>query len=216
MRILTIIPCYNAEKYIRKVVNDIKKYNKHILVVDDGSIDNSYAIVKGVEGIKVIRHEKNRGKGAALKTGFRYALKNNFDAVMTVDADGQHKPSDIHNFLMNFDCADILIGNRMYNRRNMPLRRVLSNTISSYLVSKICKQKINDSQSGYRLIKSKILKNIDLELDDYQLETEILLKASKKGFKIKEIPIETIYGEEVSHINPFLVTLRFFRTITKR
>ena len=203
--------------YIGEVIKSTKKFNKNILVVDDGSTDNSYDILKKIEGIHIIKHSRNKGKGAALKAGFGYALKNNFDAVITIDADGQHKPEDIPNFLMNFNDADIILGNRMNNIGNMPLVRILANIISSYIISRICKQQINDSQSGYRLIKNEILKSIDLERDDYHMETELLLKAAKKGYKIGEVPIKVIYGGEgMSHIKPLLVPFKFIRTITRR
>src|SRR3989338_9852394 len=217
MRILTIVPCYNAERYVGEVIKSTKKFNKNILVVDDGSTDNSYNILKKIKGIHIIQHSRNKGKGAALKAGFGYALKNNFDAVITIDADGQHKPEDIPNFLMNFNDADIILGNRMNNIGNMPLVRILANIISSYIISRICEQQINDSQSGYRLIKKEILKSIDLERDDYHMETELLLKAAKKGYKIGEVPIKVIYGGEgMSHIKPLLVPFKFIRTITRR
>ena len=215
-KILVIVPCYNAGRHIRKVVGDIKKYNKHILVVDDGSTDNSYDAIKNIKGIEVIRHEKNRGKGAALKTGFSYALKNNFDAVITIDADGQHKAEDIPKFLTNFDSADIIIGNRMNNVGNMPMLRIFANIISSSIVSGICNQQINDSQSGYRLIKSEILNNMELKRDDYHMETEILLKAAEKGYTMGDVPIKVAYGGKgTSHISP-VSTLKFFRTIIER
>ena len=213
MKILTIVPCYNAERFIEDTIADIKKYQKNVLVIDDGSTDNSYNVMKKVKGIKVLRHKHNKGKGAALKTGFRYAIKNRFDAVITIDADGQHKASDIPKFVDKIHKFDIVVGSRMHNVRNMPLRRIIANGISSFIVSLKCRQKVPDSQSGYRLIKTDVIKDVKLEQDGYQMETELLLKAAPKGYKIGWVHIKTIYGKEVSHINPFKITWRFIRVI---
>lgn len=216
MKILTIVPCYNAEKFIDDTLVDIKRYSKNILVVDDGSTDKSYDVMKKVKGIKILRHKHNKGKGAALRTGFKYAIEKKYDAVITIDADGQHKASDIPKFAAKAPEFDIVVGSRMHNVRNMPLRRILANSISSFIVSLKCRQRIPDSQSGYRLIKTKLLKDVKLEQDGYQMETEILLKAAKKGYKIGYITIKTIYGQEVSHIHPFKITWRFARIIFRK
>ncbi|MBD3155281.1 MAG: glycosyltransferase [Candidatus Aenigmarchaeota archaeon] len=216
MKILTIIPCYNAEKYIESTISDIKKYQENILVIDDGSTDDSYNEMKKMKGVKILRHGKNRGKGAALKTGFNYALKNNFDAVITMDADGQHKASDIPKFIEKIDDFDIIIGNRMGDSRGMPLPNLISNRFSSYLVSRKSKNRIPDSQSGFRLIKKNIIESLDLNLDGYQMETEILLKAVKGGYKVGDVPILTIYGDQVSYISPLRVVKNFVRIMLKR
>jgi len=213
MKVLVIVPCYNAEKFIEGTIKDIQKYHKNILIVDDGSTDRSYELLKKMKYIKLMRHLHNKGKGAALKTGFSYAIKNNFDAVITIDADGQHKASDIPRFITESNRSDIIIGNRMHNIKNMPFTRIIANTLSSFLVSTKCKQEIPDSQSGYRLIKANVLKNIKLEQDDYQMETEMLLKTIRKGYRINHIPIQTVYGKEKSHINPFDITWQFVKVI---
>ena len=199
MKILVIVPCFNAENFIKDTIDDIRRYQNNVLIIDDGSTDKSYDEMKDIKGIRILRHRHNKGKGAALKTGFMYAVENNFDAVITIDADGQ------------IDKYDIITGSRMHNVRNMPLRRILANSISSFIVTLRCRQKVPDSQSGYRMIKTDVLNDVKLEQDGYQMETELLLKASKKGYKIGSVHIKTIYGKEVSHINPFTVTWRFIR-----
>lgn len=216
MKILVIVPCYNAENFIKDTIADIKRYQDNILVIDDGSTDKSYDAMEDIKGIRILRHGHNKGKGAALKTGFRYTVENNFDAVITIDADGQHKASDIPKFIDKIGKYDIIIGSRMHNVRNMPLRRIIANSISSFIVSLKCRQKVPDSQSGYRMIKREVLKDVKLEQDGYQMETELLLKASKKGYKIGSVHIKTIYGQEVSHINPFTVTWRFIRVVLRK
>jgi glycosyltransferase involved in cell wall biosynthesis len=213
MKILIVVPCYNAESFIEDTLVDIKRYYGDILVIDDGSIDKSYRNMIKVKGIKILKHKKNKGKGAALKTAFTYAIKKKYDAIITIDADGQHKASDIPKFLKEAHKYDMVIGSRMHNVRNMPLRRVFANSLSSFIVSLKCRQKVSDSQSGYRLIKTRLLKDVNLEQSGYEMETEILIKAARKGYKIGYVPIKTIYGKEVSHINPLKITLRFFRLI---
>ncbi len=216
MKILALVPCYNAEDFIEDTIIDIKRYMKDILVIDDGSTDKSYQVMSRVKGINILRHKHNKGKGAALKTGFKYAIDNGFDAVITIDADGQHKASDIPKFLSKASKYDLIVGSRMHNVRNMPLRRVIANSVSSFLVTLKCRQKVPDSQSGYRLISTKLIKDIKLDLNDYQMETEMLIKAAKMGYALGYVNIKTIYGEEVSHINPFTITWRFFRVMFKK
>ncbi|MFH1641664.1 MAG: glycosyltransferase family 2 protein [Nanoarchaeota archaeon] len=215
MKILVLIPCYNHGKYLPHVISDVKKYCNDIVVINDGSTDNTGKILSTLSGVKIFHHPINKGKGAALKTGFEYAIKNGYHAVITIDADGQHKAFDIPNFIKNSDDCHMLIGSRMYNVRHMPLRRVLANFISSFFVSLKSGMNVPDSQSGYRLIKTSALRNLDLQDDGYQMETEIILKAAKLGYKIGHIPIDTIYGTEVSHVSPIKTGIRFLKTLIK-
>lgn len=210
-RLLVIVPCFNAGRHVRCVVEGVKRFVADVVVVDDGSTDQSFKEMKQVRGVTVLRHKRNLGKGAALKTGFSFALKHKFDVVITIDADGQHKPYDIPRFVSAIPKGDIIVGSRMHRARGMPLSRLVANSLSSFFVSLLCRQKIPDSQSGFRLIKARVLRSISLSHDDYLVETEMLVRAARKGFKIVTIPIATIYGTEVSHINPMRLTYRFVR-----
>jgi len=116
---LVIIPCYNSERFIERVVKDVKKYLKDILIIDDGSTDNSLEKIKKIKNINYIALKKNKGKGAGLKTGFGYAIKKSYQAVLTIDSDYQHKPYDIPNFIKAYDKYDLIIGTRMHNTKNM-------------------------------------------------------------------------------------------------
>ncbi|MFH2028838.1 MAG: glycosyltransferase family 2 protein [Nanoarchaeota archaeon] len=213
MNILALIPSYNHGKYLPFVVEDVKKYCKDILIVDDGSTDNTSDILQKLKDVNYITHQENKGKGAALKTGFKYAIDNKYGAVITIDADGQHKAFDIPNFIKKIPEHSMIIGSRMHNVRNMPLRRILANSISSFGVSLKTGQKIYDSQSGFRMIRTDLLKDIKLDNDGYHLETEIIIKSIKQGYNIGHINIETIYGKETSHINPLKATFRFLKTL---
>ena len=134
-----------------------------------------------------------------------------------MDGDGQHSPSDIAAFV---ECcqntgADIVSGNRMLNPQDMPLVRLATNQFMSWLISLFCHQHIPDTQCGFRLIKTDVLRAIHLESSDFEIETEVLIKASKKGFKIASVGIQTIYRDEVSKIQPVRDTFRFIAYLWK-
>jgi glycosyltransferase involved in cell wall biosynthesis len=212
MKACILIPGYNESKKIGQVVANARKVINDVVVVDDGSKDNTAQLAKDA-GATVIKHEINRGKGAALKTGFNYAIENGYDAVITMDSDGQHDPDDIPNFLNAFEMlkSGIIIGSRMSDISTMPAVRKFTNKLTSFLSSMVAHQKIDDSQSGFRLITSDVLKAVKLETDRFETESEILIKASKAGFRIISVPIKTIYGDEKSKIRPVKDTYRFIR-----
>jgi glycosyltransferase involved in cell wall biosynthesis len=216
MKVLVVIPAYNEAEHIYNLIKEVKNYHLKILVIDDGSSDDTYNIAKGLE-VNVMLNLRNQGKGASLIKGFRYALENDFEAVITMDADGQHQPKDLPLFLKAAEDKDvhIVIGNRMLKAKGMPLIRVATNKFMSWFISFIGRQSIPDTQCGLRLIKRKVLERIELKTSKFETESEILIKASRMGFKIKSVPIKSIYGEEKSRINPFSDTLRFFRLIYK-
>ncbi|MFH0791422.1 MAG: glycosyltransferase family 2 protein [Candidatus Omnitrophota bacterium] len=216
LKVCVIIPAYNESISIAKIVKQIKEQGLDVLVIDDGSTDNTGQIAQD-NGAIVLRKQNNEGKGAALISGFHYALNQDFDTVITMDADGQHLSCEIPFFLersvkLN---SSFVIGNRMLKRQNMPFIRVITNKFMSWLISKIIKQEIPDSQCGFRLIKCGILRKINLQTSNYDTESEILIRSSRLGFKIESVPIKTIYKKEKSRINPFFDTLRFLRLIVK-
>ncbi len=217
MKLCVIIPTYNEAKAVGDLVKRIKQLGYEILVVDDGSSDRTAHIARNA-GAEVISNPANCGKGFSLRQGFQYALTRNFEAVAIMDGDGQHDPDDLRYFLEKAenDDADIIMGNRMLEPKNMPGLRRLTNRIMSWIVSGLCGQKIPDSQCGFRLIKSEVLKNIKLFSCRYEIESEMLIAAGKAGYKIVSIPIKSIYQDELSYINPFIDTIRFLRLILKR
>ena len=182
------------------------------IVVDDGSKDDTAKLAES-NGAKVLRHKINRGKGASLKTGFEYILRKDklCDAILIMDGDGQHSPKDIKKFtdLAGYEKDIFIIGNRMDNPINMPLERKLTNRFMSKIVSNMCRQNIPDSQCGFRLLKKDFVQKLDIEFLRFEVESELLMKASQAGFKIVSVPIQTLYGEESSRINPLQDTLRF-------
>jgi len=214
MRTCVVIPTYNEAREIGKLVNEIRRQNLTVLVIDDGSSDNTQELARK-NGAEVLRNETNLGKGASLIRGFDYALENNFDAVITMDGDGQHLPQDLPAFVRLAQDSDaaIIIGNRMGKTKAMPVIRVLTNRFMSWLISIVAGQEIPDSQCGYRLIKKEILREVRFQTRRFEAESEILIKAARLGFKIGSVPIRTVYSTEKSRINPVVDTLRFIRFI---
>ena len=209
-KIGVLIPSYDESKAIGTVVAELKAKGLSVCVIDDGSTDDTSAIAHNA-GAFVIRHEKNKGKGASLIDGFAYALKEGFTAVLVMDGDGQHGVGDVDKFFKKMDQAgaDIVIGNRMSDASLMPIARRLTNSFMSYLISRMCGHNIPDTQCGFRMIKRNVLENVKLNSLNYEIESELLLKAAKKGFKIESVPVRTIYEDEKSNINPFVDTMRF-------
>ncbi len=209
MRIAIIIPVYNEESNIEKLFIKMKQFDKKdIIVVDDGSRDNTVAIVKRLGAI-LLEHKINKGKGMAHRTGFAFAVKQGYDGIITMDGDGQHNPDEIEKFLKSVNYADILIGTRDMTLANMPIDRYLTNKVTTLVVSLIASQKVYDSQSGFRYISSEVLKKVPLVTSRFQTESEMLIKAGRMGFRIGRVRISTIYKEETSYINPVVDTWRF-------
>ena len=212
-----MIPSYNGEKTIGPIVKEIRKRGLDVIVIDDGSTDRTEKIASE-NGALVMRHAENMGKGASLKHGFDYILRGtNFEAVIIMDGDGQHDPGDIEKFITHAEeeDGDIIVGNRMHNVENMPFVRLATNKFMSAVLSAMCRQSIPDTQCGFRLIRRKTLKELKLDSDKYDLESEILIKASRKRLRIESVPIETIYRGESSEIDPVKDTIRFACLIIK-
>ncbi len=216
MKTCVIIPTYNEAKTIGEVVRDIRKQNLDVLVVDDGSRDKT-AQLAASSGAAVLRNKGNLGKGASLIRGAEQALKHGFDAVIIMDGDGQHLASDLPYFirLATYSDSGIFIGNRMDKPRSMPMTRILTNRFMSWLISKIARQDIPDTQCGFRLIKRQVFEKIKLTTRKYETDSEILIKAARENFRIESVPIKTVYGLEKSQINPLIDTLRFCRFIIR-
>jgi len=216
MKICVIIPTYNESKEISRLIKEIKQQNLHVLVIDDGSTDSTGQIAKDA-GAEVLINEHNLGKGSSLIKGFEHALKAGFDAVITLDGDGQHSPLDLPVFLAAANASDsqFFVGNRMHQTKGMPLIRIITNKFMSWLLSLVARQNIPDSQCGFRLIKKEALGKLNLRTTKYEIESEMLIRASRLGFKIESVAITTIYAGAKSKINPFMDTIRFFKFLLR-
>lgn len=211
-----LIPTFNESKVIFDLVTKLKKYQLKIIVIDDGSSDDTKSLVLQA-GAEVIVHSRNMGKGASLRSGFKRSVKENFDFTIVMDGDGQHHPDDVGLFLDTFKegNVDLLIGNRMDNADTMPYPRWLTNKLMSMLISSICKQYIPDTQCGFRLIRNSILKDMVIATSNYEIESEMLIEAAKKKYRIASVSIRTIYEGQDSQINPIVDTIRFFKFLLK-
>jgi glycosyltransferase involved in cell wall biosynthesis len=217
MKLICLIPAYNEEKTIESIVRAVHNLGFDILVVDDGSIDST-AKKANEAGAEVITNDKNMGKGASLRRAFFLIGQRPYDGVIVMDADGQHLPGDIMKLVGCFTRtgAGLVVGNRMARSIGMPFVRWLTNASMSLLLSLMCRQRIPDSQCGFRIIGMPLLKLFSLETDNFEIESEMLLQASRHGFKVASVPITTVYAGQVSAIHPWKDTLRFFKFICKK
>ena len=220
MKYAVLIPAYNAEKTIKDLLyqlRQLKKLPDKVILVDDGSKDNTAKIASEMQ-TEVIKITKNSGKGYALKKGFQYFINNTAcDYLLCIDADLQHPVSSIPDFL---NCTDkiqsqLIIGNRKKSIKKMPMHRILSNSITSITISFLTGQKIKDSQCGFRLIHRNLLKKLNLDENDFLIESEMILRTSENNIDIQFIDIPTIYSSEGSHINNIHVTIKFILLIYK-
>jgi glycosyltransferase involved in cell wall biosynthesis len=213
MKIWVVIPAYNEGETLEAILKELKRRALPTVVVDDGSRDGTLEVANR-HADRVIKNEKNFDKGMALKEGISFLLKNdNFDYIITMDADGQHSPLDIENFLREAQRGEnFVLGNRMGNHLGMPKIRVFTNMFMSWLISGMLGQKIPDTQCGFRLIKREVLEKIKVKTNKFEIDSEILIKAVRAGFNIKSIPIQSIYFKnQRSKIHPFVDTFRFIR-----
>jgi glycosyltransferase involved in cell wall biosynthesis len=217
-RILAIIPALNAERTLPRIVTQTREHIEPVIVIDDGSSDATGEVARAV-GATVLRHEVNRGKGAALKTGFAWARERGYDGVITLDADGQHLPSEIPKFRREREesGADLIIGGRAHLFGQMLPRRRTANRFSAWCIAKCSGQRITDSQSGFRFYSAKLIDGIRLRTDGFDMESEVIVRAGRGGYRIVTIPIELgfVDGLSTSHYKPLKDTLRIAWTVTR-
>jgi len=209
---LAIIPAFNEAARIVAVVEAVTLVLP-VLVVDDGSVDDT-ASLAGEAGAELLVQQPNQGKGAALRAGFRYALARDYQAVITLDADGQHDPADIPNFAKLFkeQHPDLVIGRRDF--KDMPPLRRLSNTLAGMAFSWAIGQRIPDNQSGYRLISRRLMEALVKGLEQgFEFELEMIVACVRLGYRLGSVPVNTIYAGESSHINN-LHHLKHFLRVT--
>ena len=216
MNICILIPVYNEAKNIGTLVKAVSAKGLDVIVIDDGSSDGSGELARQ-QGAFVIRHIERHGKGHALQSGFECILERGYEALIIMDGDGQHAVDDLEKFLNHpyLTAKCVITGNRMHDPKEMPWVRFLTNHFMSFMISLACRQKIPDTQCGFRLIGRDVLKALEITCDGFEIETEILIKASKKGFPIYSVPIKTIYEDEESKISPLRDTFRFVKYFTK-
>jgi len=210
--ILALIPAYNEGRHVAEVVRKSQQFLP-VMVVDDGSKDDT--ATRALEaGAQVLRQSPNQGKGAALVSGFREAIRLGYDAVIMLDADMQHDPQEIPLFLGLYqkNQSDLIIGARDF--RYMPRLRRTTNTIGTWMFSWAMGQHIPDNQSGYRLLSRRMMQaTLDSRETNFEFEVEMIVLCVKNGYRLDWVPIRTIYGDEKSHIRPLRHAYHFIRMV---
>ena len=208
LKCAVIIPTYNNVGTIATVIAQVKEYASDVIVVNDGSTDNTAEVLAAIEGIKVIAYAKNKGKGYALKLGLKSAYEWGFEYAITIDADGQHYADDIPVFIKRIEeePESLLVGARNLAADNMPSKNTFANKFSNFWYKVETGKRLTDTQSGYRLYPLKAIQDIRLLTRRYEFEVEIIVRAAWRGINVENVPIKVYYPpveERVSHFRPF-------------
>lgn len=196
-KIYLVIPAFNEAKVISQVLDEIKRAGySNLIVVDDGSSDETFKQASTHNDVTVLKHFLNRGKGAAVKTGIEAAKILGADIVVTIDADGQHNPADIKEMIdMVNDGFDVVLGSRLKNPKGMPFYKVCHNHIGNLCVWALYGLWVTDSQSGFRAYSKKAIDAIETKTDRYEYDSEVIREIYRNKLKFVEIPIEVRYTE---------------------
>lgn len=204
---VVLIPTYNNAGTLAQVISDVKEYASDVIVVNDGSTDNTAEILAAIEDIRIISYAENRGKGYALKLGLSKAYEWGYRYAITIDSDGQHYADDIAVFVERIEQSPetLLIGARNLTADNMPSKNSFANKFSNFWFKIETGQSLSDTQSGYRLYPLEKLQNIRLVTRRYEFEVEIIVRAAWRGVKVENVPIKVYYAPDdkrVSHFRP--------------
>jgi len=200
MKIVVVMPAYNEAGPISQVIQRVKRYTDCLVVVDDGSRDETYLRAKksiqNNQEIFVLRHRINLGKGAALKTGCQAALKLGADIIITMDADGQHASSDIPQLVekLKKENLDIVFGSRQISKK-IPWLMFLGNKFLTKVINLLTGLSLDDTQSGFRAFTAEAYQKIAWHSQDYLVETEMIVKAGRHKLRYTQVPIQTIYKD---------------------
>ncbi len=207
LKCCVLIPTYNNEKTLERVILGVLNYTNNIIIINDGSTDSTKHILKKFDELEQIHFPKNKGKGSALRAGFKKATKDGFDFAITIDSDGQHYPNDIPVFIDEIlkDKNSLLIGSRNMTQDTVPKGSSFGNKFSNFWFWAETGVKLTDTQSGYRLYPLHIIKNIRFRTTKFEFEIENIVKASWKGVTIKNVPVKVLYDpdERVTHFRPY-------------
>ncbi len=206
--VYVLIPTYNNATTIAQVIASVQAYTNRILVVNDGSTDNTAEILAAQQGIAMVSYPKNKGKGYALRQGFKYLQSLGARYVITIDSDGQHKPSDLIHFIENIEKhpAAIMMGARDMQQANVPGKSSFGNKFSNFWFKLQTGIDMPDTQTGYRLYPLYLMKDISLFTNKYELEIEVIVKSAWRGIEVVAVPIDVYYPtkeERISHFRPF-------------
>lgn len=209
MKVYAVIPAYNEARTVGDVVRGTAPHVAHVLVVDDGSSDGTDAAARAA-GAEVMRLERNSGKGTAIRAGLSRVLATGATHVLFMDGDLQHRPEEIPRLLAEADAtgAAMVIAERVFVRDRMPASRYWANVIGSWALATLMGVDLRDTQSGFRLVRTDVLRTLDLEATGYEFETELVVKLARRGARLARVPIAAVYGAEQSKIRPVRDTTR--------
>jgi glycosyltransferase involved in cell wall biosynthesis len=208
-----IVPTYNNEKTIGKVIEDILKFSNHVIIVNDGSTDGTQKILKKYDSLEIISYPENQGKGYALRKGFESAINLGYEFAVTIDSDGQHNPADISKFT---ECIKgnpniLVLGERNMDQRGIPLKSNFGRNFSNFWFKVETGIKRSDTQTGFRLYPLNMIQKTKFFTKKFEFEIEVLVRLAWKGCKIEGIPVSVYYppkNERISHFRPFLDFMR--------
>lgn len=209
LKCCVIIPTFNNHKTLKKVIDGVLKYTNAIIIVNDGATDTTSLILKNYPQLQQLHLPTNKGKGNALRKGFKLAESLAYDYAITIDSDGQHFPEDIPIFIDALEKSEnkklLLIGARNMNQESVPKKSSFGNKFSNFWYWAETGIKLQDTQSGYRLYPIHQLKNLKFYTSKFEFEIEVIVKAAWHGIEVKNIPINILYdeNERVSHFRPF-------------
>lgn len=207
LKTCVLIPTYNNAKTLSGVISSAMEYCDDVIVVNDGATDDSPAIISKFSKITVVNHEVNKGKGMALRNGFKKALELGFDYVISIDSDGQHYPEDFITFLNKIEeqPGSLIIGARNMTVDNVPGKSTFGNKFSNFWFMVETGISLPDTQSGYRLYPVKRMRSIWLFTTKFELEIEVIVKAAWRGIPVISVPVKVYYapqGERITHFRP--------------
>ncbi len=243
LKLIAVIPCFNEQQFIGDIVTRAKKYVDQVIVIDDGSTDNTPEVAQAA-GAEVIKHKARQGAGAATKSGFEASKANDADVVVTLDGDGQHNPDEIPQLLAPIlkGEADLVIGSRFLQLKqptvnsqqsmtndsdsqlstidhrpstNVPRYRKFGIDVITWLYNLGSKEKVSDSQSCFRAHSRRLLEAVNITEKGFGFSVQVLIQARKKGLVIAEVPISCVYHSQGSSLNPVTHGLGVAFTVIK-
>jgi glycosyltransferase involved in cell wall biosynthesis len=208
LKVCVLIPTYNNAQTLGNVLQDVRAFTNHVIVVNDGSTDDTLEVVKQYPGVTLVTYAGNRGKGYALQQGFKQAVAMGFHYAISIDSDGQHYAEDLPLFLSKLrqHRHAIIIGARNMDQSSVPGKSSFGNKFSNFWFRVETGLKMNDTQSGYRLYPLLPLHGLRFFTTKYEFEIEVLVRAAWKGLEITEVPVKVFYPEKekrISHFRPF-------------